>query len=107
MKTNNKPVFISWFRRLSERGPAQRDSGNSILGVLGILRSLGILGGKTVRQGVRSQDESEGKQKTVRQRPEWEQKTIKTECVLLNGTPETPSWRFVRYVRIVRHVRWF
>jgi hypothetical protein len=39
----------------TENGPVQRDSGNSKLGVLGILRSLGILGWKTVRQEVRRQ----------------------------------------------------
>jgi len=43
--------------RRSETSPAQRVSGISNLGILGILRSLGILGSKTVRQGVRMKTE--------------------------------------------------
>ena len=38
--------------RLSENRSAQSGSGISILGVMGILRRPGILGWKTVRQGV-------------------------------------------------------
>jgi len=60
MKTKNKPVFISWFRRLSESGPAQRDSGNSILteDTMGRLGIMGIMGKRHIIETSPVQEDS-------------------------------------------------
>ena len=63
---------------------AQQDSGNSKLnlGVLRILRSLGILGGKTVRQGVRMKTEN----RKTRMRPAQQD----SEISILKNRPLCP-----------------
>jgi len=53
------PIGLMVQKPVMENGPAQRDSGNSKLGVLGILRSLGILGGKTKNENCPTQQDSE------------------------------------------------
>jgi len=63
MKTKNKPVFIpchSVCSVVNGRLSVQRDSGNSILGVgvLRILRSLGIMGGKAKNKNSPAQRDS-------------------------------------------------